>query len=80
MPGHAELPQNTFVVRYWWEWQGEGPDRTMGWRGRIEHVQSGEGMTFHEAYQLLAFIERFIKPLPLSPSDDSRASPSDERA
>lgn len=60
MPGRAEQPQNTFIVRFWWEDQGEGLSRTRGWRGRIEHVQSGEGMTFREAHQLLAFIEQFI--------------------
>lgn len=80
MPGRVELPQNTFVVRFWWEWQGEGSDQLMGWRGRIEHVQSGEGTTFHEAHQLLAFIERFIKPLPLPPSEESSAPPIDEGA
>lgn len=73
MPGRAEQPQNTFVVRFWWEWQGEGSDKTRGWRGRIEHVQSGEGITFREVRQLLAFIERFIKPLSM-PSIDERSN------
>lgn len=69
MPGRTEQPQNTFVVRFWWEWQEEGSDRTRGWRGRIEHVQSGEGMTFCETLQLLAFIERFVT-LRSSPQED----------
>ncbi|MFZ5809787.1 MAG: hypothetical protein ACOY16_10950 [Chloroflexota bacterium] len=60
MPGQAEQPQNTFVVRFWWEWQEEGLEQRMGWRGRVEHVQSGEGMTFRDLHQLLAFIERFV--------------------
>ncbi|GAB4504398.1 MAG: hypothetical protein Fur0043_13920 [Anaerolineales bacterium] len=66
MPNHTEQPQNTFVVRFWWKWQGGGLDQTRAWRGRIEHVQSGEGMTFHEFDQLLGFIKRFITPLPSS--------------
>jgi hypothetical protein len=32
----------TFVVRFWREWSAAGPR----WRGRIEHVQSGESATF----------------------------------
>jgi len=70
MPGHTEQSQNTFVVRFWWEWQGEGADQTMGWRGRIEHIQSGEGMIFHDSRQLLAFIERFVAPLSSPPRDE----------
>ncbi len=60
MPGHAELPQNTFVVRFWWEWQGGSADQPMSWRGRIEHVQSGEGMSFRDMGEMVSFIERFI--------------------
>lgn len=60
MPSHTEQPQNTFVVRFWWEWQGKGPDEAIGWHGRIEHVQSGEGMAFHNTRQLLAFMARFV--------------------
>lgn len=73
MPGRSEQPQNTFVVRFWWEWQGEGSDQTRGWRGRIEHVQSGEGTTFRELNQLLAFIKCFITPLSI-PTSDERSS------
>lgn len=69
MSERAQQPQNTFVVRFWWERREEGADHPIGWRGRIEHVQSGEGMTFYEARQLLAFIERFVAPLS-SPSCD----------
>lgn len=68
MPEHAKRPQNTFVVRFWWEWQSEGCERKVVWRGRIEHVQSGEGRTFRDLRQMLAFIEHFISPWPLRPS------------
>lgn len=72
MPSHEEQPQNTFVVRFWWEWRGEGSDRKMCWRGRIEHVQSGEGATFRETRGLLAFIGRFVAPLALPPSEEEK--------
>ena len=31
-------PVSTFVVRFWQEWSAAGAR----WRGRVEHVQSGE--------------------------------------
>ncbi len=67
MPDHAEPPQNTFVVRFWWEWQSGSADRAMGWHGRIEHVQSGEGMALRNVHELIAFIERFVAPLSSPP-------------
>lgn len=63
MPDRTEPPQNTFVVRFWWEQQGEDAEQTIGWRGRIEHVQSGERMAFRDVRELLAFIARFVAPL-----------------
>ncbi|MDI7275666.1 MAG: hypothetical protein QME94_06780 [Anaerolineae bacterium] len=69
MPDYTEQPQNTFVIRFWWEWQGAGSDQAVGWRGRVEHVQSGEGMAFREMRQLLAFIEAFVPFSPTSPSN-----------
>lgn len=45
----------TFVVRFWRE-------ETLGevrWRGRVEHVQSGEGAAFLELTDMLAFMEAF---------------------
>lgn len=72
MPDHVEPPQNTFVVRFWWEWQRGSADRARGWRGRIEHIQSGEGMTFRNVHELLTFIERFVTPLSPPPGDEER--------
>jgi len=68
MPGHAGEPQNTFVVRFWWEWQGEGSEPGKGWRGRVEHVQSGEGVSFCNVDEMIAFIARFIPLRVVSPS------------
>ncbi|MBC7228304.1 MAG: hypothetical protein H5T61_13915 [Thermoflexales bacterium] len=73
MPEHAEQPQNTFVVRFWWERHGVDSDQTMDWRGRIEHVQSGEGVAFREVRELLAFIERFVAPLSSPPDEGVQA-------
>jgi len=60
MPDQTEQPQNTFVVRFWWEWQEEGFEQRMGWRGRVEHVQSGEGASFCNVGEMIAFIAKFI--------------------
>jgi hypothetical protein len=45
----------TFVVRFWREWSPAEPL----WRGRIEHVQSGQGAGFLDVEGLLEFLERF---------------------
>ncbi len=45
-------PASTFVVRFWREWVA---DRGR-WRGRIEHVQSGQGADFVELERIIAFI------------------------
>lgn len=66
-----QQPQNTFVIRFWWEWQNQEAKRMRGWRGRIEHIQSGEGLTFHDEQQLLAFIERFIHRFSSLESDNA---------
>lgn len=45
----------TFVLRFWREWSGT----TSRWRGRIEHVQSGQRAEFLEVKTLIGFLERF---------------------
>ena len=45
----------TFVVRFWRE---KTVDEEC-WRGRIEHVQSGESAAFRELETLLSFLQRF---------------------
>lgn len=73
MPEHQDPPQNTFVVRFWWEWHGESSDPARGWRGRVEHVQSGEGTAFRDVCRLLAFIERFVPSLESQAAGDIRS-------
>ncbi len=52
----AEMTRTvTFVVRFWREWSG-GEAR---WRGRIEHVESGQRADFLGVEGLVAFLERF---------------------
>lgn len=60
MPQPTEPPQNTFIVRFWWEF---GTESTTHWRGRVEHLPGGEKTTFHDAIQLLEFMQRFVTTL-----------------
>ena len=48
-------PVSTFVVRFWREWSAAGPR----WRGRIEHVQSGQSAAFLGLDGMLDFVRRF---------------------
>jgi hypothetical protein len=43
------------VVRVWHEWRADGTR----WRGRIEHVQSGESAAFLDLEGMLRFLRRF---------------------
>jgi hypothetical protein len=45
----------TFVLRFW----HEAIASEARWRGRIEHVQSGESAAFLEIGAMLGFLERF---------------------
>ena len=47
-------PASTFVIRFWREWSAAGSR----WRGRIEHVQSGESATSLDLQGLLDFVQR----------------------
>jgi hypothetical protein len=46
---------STFVLRFWREWTGA----ESRWRGRIEHVQSGQRTDFLALEGLLHFLRRF---------------------
>jgi len=48
-------PVNTFVLRFWREWS----TATGRWRGRIEHVQSGQRADFADLEEALAFLRGF---------------------
>lgn len=47
-------PISTFVIRFWREWSAA----RSRWRGRIEHVQSGESATFLDLDGMLEFVRR----------------------
>ena len=51
----STLPSSTLVVRLWHEATAEGPR----WRGRIEHLQSGESAAFVDLDTMLRFLRRF---------------------
>jgi len=63
-------PVSTFVVRFWQEWSVAGPR----WRGRIEHVQSGEGAAFLDLDGMLEFVRRSG----VMPDNTSRAAGKEE--
>jgi hypothetical protein len=46
-------PVSTFVIRFWREWS---PGQVR-WRGRIEHVQSGESASCLDLESILDFIQ-----------------------
>jgi hypothetical protein len=48
----AGSPVSTFVVRFWRE-RSRGEVR---WRGRIEHLQSGDNASFLDLESLLEFV------------------------
>ena len=48
-------PASTFIVRFWREWSAAGSR----WRGRIEHVQSGESAVSLDLQGILDFIQRY---------------------
>jgi hypothetical protein len=48
-------PASTFVIRFWRDWSA-----TAGrWRGRIEHVQSGQRADFLDLRGVLDFVRAF---------------------
>ena len=46
-------PASTFVLRFWREWSAT----TGRWRGRIEHVQSGQRADFVNLTDMLRFVQ-----------------------
>ena len=56
MSEQSSFPQaSIFVLRFWRESSGAGAR----WRGRIEHVRSGESAAFGDLDGMLAFLRRF---------------------
>jgi hypothetical protein len=51
----SEPPVSTFVIRFWREWSASQGR----WRGRIEHVQSGQHADFLDLGGVLDFVRGF---------------------
>ncbi len=49
-----------FTVRLWLEPLGDGQTE---WRGKVQHVPSGEAQYFRDWPALQAFLERALQPL-----------------
>jgi hypothetical protein len=50
---HSEL----FTVRLWQEERGNGEEE---WRGKVQHVTSGEACYFHDWPTLITFLRRLL--------------------
>lgn len=50
-------PLNTFIVRFW----RESDQLTVRWRGQIQHIQTGEQLSFAQEKPMLTFIRRWVK-------------------
>jgi hypothetical protein len=46
-------PLSTFVLRFWRDWTASGGQ----WRGRIDHLQSGQAVAFLSWQQIVGFVE-----------------------
>ena len=53
-PSAETTATTTFVVRFWREWSGA----EARWRGRIEHVQSGQRADFLYLDDMLRFLRQ----------------------
>ena len=64
-PLSTQATTSTFIVRFWREWTGA----ETRWRGRIEHVQSGQRADFLALAALLSFFRRFGIQMEEFPAD-----------
>lgn len=74
--GVAAHPQHLFVVRVWWEPDGEGESGE--WRGSIEHIASREKRYFRELKSLSQFIEAHLGQVAFVPEQCDDALSSEE--
>ncbi len=49
-------PLSTFVIRFWQEPGADAPR----WRGKAQHIQSGEQVSFADEATLAEFIHRWV--------------------
>ena len=58
-----------FTVRMWQEELGEGQSE---WRGKVQHVQSGEVLYFRQWSALVASLEKMLTEFEARPQPDQR--------
>jgi hypothetical protein len=56
-PGQSPQRSQLFMLRVWLEDLGNGQTE---WRGKVQHVNSGEARYFHDWAILEAFVESLI--------------------
>jgi len=54
--GRSPTRFHAFVVRIWWESDSLRPGGRPLWRGRVQHVTSGEYVVFQSLGELMRFI------------------------
>jgi len=59
-PEQLALRSHLFTVRLWLEPLGNGQTE---WRGKVQHVPSGEAQYVRDWPELQAFLERRLQPL-----------------
>jgi len=57
----SSLESHLFNVRLWHERMADG---RLEWRGRVQHVLSGERRYFRDAHSLVVFLETYGIQLP----------------
>ena len=73
-PSAETTATTTFVVRFWREWTGA----ESRWRGRVEHVQSGQQADFLYLDDMLRFLRQMGVTLASSPTTMSTSHPFPE--
>ncbi|MGB9585919.1 MAG: hypothetical protein ACPL4H_09740 [Anaerolineales bacterium] len=56
MVNRSRQPDNTFIVRFWWE---RGVEQST-WYGNVHHIQSGKNISFRDQQEMIRFIEQYI--------------------
>lgn len=73
-PSAETTATTTFIVRFWREWTGA----EARWRGRIEHVQSGQRQDFLCLDDMLRFLRQMGVTLAQRTGDDEPETPASQ--
>jgi len=72
--GHTGKASSSFIIRIWWE-SNEEANKTF-WRGRAEHIQSGEVFYFETPEDLIRFMMQCLKEVPAQSRVEGKGSAS----